>query len=900
MFDGDESNLHIPQGVFCEAEMSTQMHIINKIMTEQTSTNIVNLTQGMIYCLYLLSRDTTFVSIGNFFNLVSIMDYGDYWKNLNIVNVQGNWQNLMKRANKFYPGIIVKPAKMKKCTKLFDFSKAVKMHGIPGKIVFSYLLPKYYSTEIGVKYEDGKMVSGVKIKNGILYKGELNKKSMNRIIEELYINFGRDWAIHYINAASFLCNTWNTLYGFTFGIQDCLNTKGDEIKQVLAQVDKDVEYIMSMPKTELEKEILIKEVLGKATQIGAKISKDGMVGGINNAMSIATLSGAKGSYINLSYITAFLGLQSVMGNRYAPQLCDGTRTLPCFERNDMGIESRGFIKTNFYRGLDPVALFFHAWSARKGLVDTAVTTRTSGYSHRQFGKKMENARIDQFGTIRDCDGSIIDFCYGEYGFDGQEVYWVYGIAFFIDIPAVAQRVNDQWKDKTTPLFKFTEKHIDVLMKQLIIYGESIGSKPILAKKARLRQIITKHLDQVQLYGNKECIDAFFTIIREAFYRSSIAPGNMVGFKATCAIGESSTQDVLDAFHQSGTSNKTSSSGLARLSELTNLTKKPKVNGGSFKHGGLSLEKESKVENMQYVNSIRNQFEYRTFADFCDITIEKLSEDEPTNEFEKMLKIHQVHTKPDWFDTWIKVFEVDEPDLSEGFVIKCTVKPEFMYRYKVSLLDLVDKLDIEDYFSIASPPDENVIYIYPNYQVDLPKSINGDLENWRYLYTRDVCVADISKTRVCGLPGISQIFYSQENVVDYQGCNFRDLMRNKNVDFESLSTSSVWEVYENLGIDAAYIFLFEEFSNCMAKKLNPSHFMLLARTMTNEGILTNVTRNGISEKVGILTKASFETPVDNIISAAIWSKNDDTESLAASYFLGVVGKYGTNNESFQVL
>jgi hypothetical protein len=87
---------------------------------------------------------------------------------------------------------------------------------------------------------------------------------------------------------------------------------------------------------------------------------------------------------------------------------------------------------------------------------------------------------------------------------------------------------------------------------------------------------------------------------------------------------------------------------------------------------------------------------------------------------------------------------------------------------------------------------------------------------------------------------------------------------------------------------------------MAKKLNPSHFMLLARTMTNEGILTNVTRNGISEKVGILTKASFETPVDNIISAAIWSKNDDTESLAASYFLGVVGKYGTNNESFQVL
>lgn len=70
-------------------------------------------------------------------------------------------------------------------------------------------------------------------------------------------------------------------------------------------------------------------------------------------------------------------------------------------------------------------------------------------------------------------------------------------------------------------------------------------------------------------------------------------------------------------------------------------------------------------------------------------------------------------------------------------------------------------------------------------------------------------------------------------------------------------------------------------------------------MTNEGFLTNVTRNGISDKVGILTKASFETPVDNCLAAAVWGKNDGVDSLASSYFLGTVGKYGTRNPNFDV-
>jgi len=116
----------------------------------------------------------------------------------------------------------------------------------------------------------------------------------------------------------------------------------------------------------------------------------------------------------------------------------------------------------------------------------------------------------------------------------------------------------------------------------------------------------------------------------------------------------------------------------------------------------------------------------------------------------------------------------------------------------------------------------------------------------------------------------------------------------------LHTDVIWEVVEYLGIHAAYHFLYEELTKCLSKQLNPSHVMLLARTMTNEGFLTNVTRNGINRKVGVLTKASFETPVDNFVTAAVWGENDGSNSLASSYFLGVPGKYGTRFDSFDLL
>lgn len=866
-------------------------------MTDQTSQSLIALAQGVVYGLYLLTRDDTTVKWQIFCDLAFI------------VGAEATWKDTLKRAKKHFklPKILTtwKSSLTDPNGKKNDYSLQSIECNVPGKIVFSLLLPATYSRKI----------KDVTIQNGILTNGQLTKKTMNIITEHLYIEYGQDAAVKYIDGANFMCNMWNTIHGYTFGIRDCLNFKQKEIDLTLKETYQQVDYINSMPISNDEKEVLIRESLDKATQIGQKIAKDGMYGGQNNAMAIATCSEAKGSFVNLSYISCCLGLQTVMGKRYAPELCEGTRVLPCFKEGDMSPQARGFLEDNFYKSLSPIGLIFHGWSSRKGLVDTAVTTKSSGYNHRQYSKKMENAHIDILGCVRDCDNSIIDFQYGEMGFDPNECYYTNGVAFFIDLKELVLCINGEYltKEESTNVeyTEFSDRQFEFINKHLLILGEQ-NAEPIQATKKRIMYVIRQQLQGVKIIVNKWCVESFFNRLRRAFDKSRIQPGNMVGFKAACSIGSVSTQDALNAFHSSGTSSKATTIGLPRMNELTNLSKEPKITGGSFRYDDEILKEtadredeqiELKKRKMKRVEELRKVFEYKTFEDFGKFDILKTGKS-VTNVWEGILDIHSTFKKPNWWKLWFETMERDEPQFENDFILRFVVDKKMMYTYNVTMEELMEILEkeYEDYCIVLSPISQTTIYIYPNFDnVDLPKTINGELTTWKYYWIRDVCQPTISELKVCGISGIKKIFYSHENVVDYQGHNFRELMQVPNVIFSSLQTDFIWEVVQNLGIHMAYIFLYEELTKCLSKQLNPSHLMVLARTMTDSGYLSNITRNGINgDRVGVLTKASFETPMEHLLGAAVWTQNDNTKSLASSYFMGTTLKIGTQYCNFKLL
>lgn len=139
----------------------------------------------------------------------------------------------------------------------------------------------------------------------------------------------------------------------------------------------------------------------------------------HNNVKQMVISGSKGSFLNISQMTACVGQQNVEGKRIPFGFKD--RTLPHFTKDDHSPESRGFVENSYLRGLTPQEFFFHAMGGREGLIDTAVKTAETGYIQRRLVKALEDVAAKYDGTVRNALGDIVQFCYGEDGMDGAKL-----------------------------------------------------------------------------------------------------------------------------------------------------------------------------------------------------------------------------------------------------------------------------------------------------------------------------------------------------------------------------------------------------------------------------------------------------------------------------------------------
>merc|ERR1711874_801400 len=77
----------------------------------------------------------------------------------------------------------------------------------------------------------------------------------------------------------------------------------------------------------------------------------------------------------------------------------------------------GYIPTRFMTGMDPQAYFFLCIVGRDSLQHTAVKTADSGYMQRCLIKHLEGIQVKYDMTVRNSDGLVLQFEYGEDGGD---------------------------------------------------------------------------------------------------------------------------------------------------------------------------------------------------------------------------------------------------------------------------------------------------------------------------------------------------------------------------------------------------------------------------------------------------------------------------------------------------
>ncbi len=412
-FDGDEMNLHAIQGEEARAEARVLMRVQEQILSPRFGGPIIGGIHDHISGAYLLTRKET---------KFTPEEAAQILYNAGITEELPEPKD--ENGEKYYTG----------------------------KQLFSLLLPKdlnlSYKAKICKKCEvcteeECEDDAYVVIRNGEIITGVMDEKSFGafagELLDRIVKDYGTDEAQRFLDRVTKLAISAISKVGFSTGVDDeDLPREGIErIEEILNKAEQDVEKLIQtyedgilepLPGRTLEEtlEMRIMQTLSEARDKTGSIANEYLEKvseekGKENGARIMAVSGARGSLLNLTQMAACVGQQAVRGERIARGYTK--RTLPHFKWGDRGARAKGFVKSSYKKGLDPLEYFFHSMGGREGLVDTAVRTSQSGYMQRRLINALQDLKVEYDGTVRDTKGVIIEFKHGEDGADPSKTDW---------------------------------------------------------------------------------------------------------------------------------------------------------------------------------------------------------------------------------------------------------------------------------------------------------------------------------------------------------------------------------------------------------------------------------------------------------------------------------------------
>jgi len=538
-FDGDEMNLHVPQGEEARTEARLLMQVQDQILSPRYGGPIIGAIRDSLSAAYLLTSNSTRLT-------------------------KDQVSRLLVAAN--YEGPLPEPA-VRRPRELWT-----------GKQIFSLFLPKgfnfvsksnicsfYECTEC--REEKCPYDAYIVIKDGVLEQGVIDKASIgaekseslfHRIVKDYGAKAGRE----FLNSITKLLDRFMTSRGFTYAMDelDIPSSVKQKIQSAIGKAEDKVNSLIEsyrnrtlerLPGQSLEEslEIYIMNELSKARDLAGEYADEYFE--MDNEGVIMTRAGARGSMLNIGQMTACVGQQSIRGKRILRGFRN--RALPFFEPGDVGAEARGFVYSSYRDGLTPIEFFFHAMGGREGLVDTAVRTQQSGYMQRRLINALEHLRVEYDGTVRDSRGNIIQFKYGEDGVDTAKSD--HGKA--VNIERLVDRVKLAVQKGPRASAQYVIRRVKEAEKEMT---------PLLVNELK-RTLVDAKL-------TKKAVDEVIFQVTDNYRRSLVEPGEAAGIVSAQSIGEPGTQMTLRTFHFAGVREQNVTLGLPRLIEIVDARKIP--------------------------------------------------------------------------------------------------------------------------------------------------------------------------------------------------------------------------------------------------------------------------------------------------------------------------------------
>jgi len=394
-FDGDEMNVHGPQTEEARSEAKILLDVKQNLMSPKNNTNLLGCIADAITGNYLLSNVE--------------LSKEDASQILYEAGIESNFAKKTIHGEEVFSEALPKitfAIKTKACLgEDCEYFNNCKKEKCP------------YNGYLSIK--DGKFLSGVIDKNTFGVEDGLLVKELDKIV-------GRNETIKTIRDVFSLGTGYLSKKGFTISLRD-LNvnkrTKESTEKIIRDAEEKTKKIIESYYNNELElipgktkedsREIKILQTLNEVrTKIGKIVKQEFPK---ENPVNTMIISGAGGNILNITQIACSVGQQALWAKRI--NLGYRNRTLSFFKENDLSPIAHGFIYSSFIKGIEPHEFFFGAITGRDALMDTALRTPKSGYLYRRLANALQDLKAEYDGTVRDASGNIVQFLYGDDGYD---------------------------------------------------------------------------------------------------------------------------------------------------------------------------------------------------------------------------------------------------------------------------------------------------------------------------------------------------------------------------------------------------------------------------------------------------------------------------------------------------
>jgi DNA-directed RNA polymerase subunit A" len=325
-------------------------------------------------------------------------------------------------------------------------------------------------------------------------------------------------------------------------------------------------------------------------------------------------------------------------------------------------------------------------------------------------------------------------------------------------------------------------------------------------------------------------------VKEEYENSLVSPYEAIGVITAQSVGEPSTQMTLNTFHFAGVSTQ-SVEGLPRLIEI--LDAKKNIQGPMMKL-------------------------------YVDSKVIKSEED---------LKLLAGKIKETKLVDFIKEVNIN----TEENIIEFILDINSLDKLGVEFEKILSKLD-KKVKKMVSLDEDKLILKAPE------TAIIRELNGYKELVLNSIVYG------IKGIIDVSILKEDEEYVIYTKGISLRQVSNIEGIDKTRIYCNSPIEMADFYGIEAGRMTIIKEIEEVVKSQglsINDRHVLLIADVMTQSGEIKGMTRFGIvADKLNVLTRASFETPLKHISHGAIANEENRLTSITENIMTNQIVNVGT--------